>query len=119
MASTRDSSLLGFIGLHPAAATGVIAIDLMLFGATAATLGAGWAVSIPVGIVLGIATALIQHRGSPGDDRLLAAGKGILVGLLTAIPTPLPSVLVLGAGAAGAGAWIESRRNRRRIRPPR
>lgn len=118
MRSAKGSSLLGFIGLHPAAATGVIAIDLMLFGATAATLGVGWAVSIPVGIVLGIATALIQYRGSPGDDLLLAAGKGILAGLLTAIPTPLPSVLVLGAGAAGAGAWIQARRNRRRIGPP-
>lgn len=102
-----------FIGLHPAAATGVIAIDLMLFGATAATLGVGWTVSIPVGFVLRVATALIQNRGFLQDDPGLAVGKGVLVGLLTAIPTPLPSVLVLGAGVAGAGAWLKVWRFRR------
>ena len=118
MVSGKGGSLLGLIGLHPATAAGVISVDLMLFGATAATLGAGWGISIPVGVVLGIAAALIQSRGSPRDDPALAIGKGMLVGLLTAIPTPLPSVLVLGAGAAGAGAWIQARRNRRKLGPP-
>jgi hypothetical protein len=114
----KGSPLLGLIGRHPASASGVIVIDVMLFGASAATLGTGWAVSIPAGVAPGIATALIQNRGSPGDDPLLAAGKGILVGFLTAIPTPLPSVFVQGAGAAGAGAWIQARRNRRKLGPP-
>ena len=110
MVGEKSSSLLGFIGLHPAAA-GVIAVDLMLFGTTAATLGVGWTVSIPVGFVMGIATALIQNRGSLREDPGLAVGKGVLVGLLTAIPTPLPSVLVLGAGVAGAGALEKARRD--------
>ena len=105
-------------GLHPVAAAGAIAVDFMLFGATAATLGTGWAVSIPVGVALGIAVALIQVRGSLRDDPGLAVGKGILVGLLTAIPTPLPSVLVLGAGVAGARSWLAGRRSRGQIGRP-
>ena len=104
-------------GLHPAAAAGVIAVDVMLFGATAATLGVGWAASVPVGAALGVATALIQARGSPRDDPGLAVGKGILVGLLTAIPTPLPSVLVFGAGVAGTRSWLAARRRGELGRP--
>ena len=115
MAGGKDGSILGLIGVHPAAAAGVIAVDLMLFGATAATAGVGWAASVPIGIALGVAIALIQSRGSPRDDPGLAIGKGILVGVLTAIPTPLPSVIVLGAGTAGAGAWIAARRSRRKL----
>ena len=96
------ASFLDVIGVHPASAAGVVAVDSMLFGATAATLGAGWVASIPVGAVLGIAVTLIQHRGSPQDDLGLAAGKGLIIAILTAIPTPLPSALVAGAGTAGA-----------------
>ncbi|MDE2935746.1 MAG: hypothetical protein OXP37_02785 [Chloroflexota bacterium] len=100
------------------AAAGVIAVDVMLYGATAATLGAGWVISVPVGAALGIAIALIQARGSPRDDPGLAVGKGVLVGLLTAIPTPLPSVVVLGAGAAGARSWLAARNDRRKLDRP-
>ena len=63
-------SLLSLIGIHPAAAAGVLAIDWMLFGALVGTLGVVLLVSIPVGIVLAIAVTLIQHRGSPQDDHL-------------------------------------------------
>ena len=118
MPGGKDGSLLGLIGVHPAAAAGVIAVDLMLFGATAATAGVGWAASAPIGFALGVAIALIQSRGSPRDDPGLAIGKGILVGVLTAIPTPLPSVIVFGAGTAGAGAWIVARRKRRELGRP-
>lgn len=110
--------MLRLFGLHPVAAAGVIAVDVMLFGATSATLGTGWAVSVPVGAALGIAVALVQVRGSPRDDPGLAIGKGILVGLLTAIPTPLPSVIVLGAGVAGARSWLAGRHSRRKLGRP-
>ena len=102
---------LAAIGLHPAAAVGVAAVDSMLFGATTATLGAGWLVSIPAGIALGIAVGLIQRRGSMQDDRGLAAGKGILVAVLTAIPTALPSYLSMPlVGTAGAVTLVRNRR---------
>ena len=106
-------SFLGVIGIHPAAAGGVVAVDSMLFGTIVATLGVGWVASVPVGVALGIAVTLIQHRGSPQDDLGLAAGKGIIVGILTAIPTPLPSVFVAGAGMAGAVTMLRDWRRRR------
>lgn len=116
--SHMGGSMLRLFGLHPVAAAGVIAVDVMLFGATSATLGTGWVVSVPVGAALGIAIALIQVRGSPRDDLGVAVGKGILVALLTAIPTPLPSVIVLGAGAAGARSWLAARNDRRKLDRP-
>lgn len=110
----RESTQIGpmaAIGLHPAAAVGVAAVDSMLFGATTATLGAGWLASIPVGIALGIGVGLIQHRGPLQDDPGLAAGKGILVAVLTAIPTALPSYLSMPlAGTAGAVTLVRNRR---------
>ena len=94
------------IGLHPAAAVAVVAVDSMLFGATAATLGIGWLVSIPVGVALGAAVTLVQLR-TPGNDRDLAVGKGLIVAILTAIPTPLPSLISLPSPPAWT--WIPRR----------
>ena len=108
----RESPKIGpmaALGLHPAAAAGVAAVDTMLFGASAATAGAAWLASIPVGIALGIAVGLIQHRGSLQDDRGLAAGKGILVAILTAIPTAIPSATMIPCGIAGAVTMFRNR----------
>ena len=110
--STNGGGLWGVIGIHPAAAVGVVAVDNMLFGVTAATLGTGWVASVPIGVALGVAVTLIQHRGSPKDDLALASGKGILVAILTAIPTSLPSAFVVGAGTAGAVQMFRNRRSR-------
>ncbi len=104
--------MLNRFGIHPFAAAGVIAVDSMLFGATASTGGFGWSASLPVGMVLGLAVGLIQHRGSPPDDPGLAIGKGIMVGILTAIPTPLPAVLTAGAGMAGAATMLRNRKRK-------
>jgi hypothetical protein len=109
---TGGISLLSLIGIHPAAAAGVFAIDWMLFVAEGGTLGGLWVASIPVGIVLAIAVTLIQHRWSPQDDLGLAAGKGLLVGLVTAIPTALPSAGTLGLGTAGAIQMFRDRTGR-------
>lgn len=86
------------LGIDPLAALGAVLVDLMLFGGTLVTGGAGSVVSIPVGFVLGIAVVLLQHRGPSRDNLGLAAGKGILIALLTAIPTPLASVGTAGLG---------------------
>lgn len=98
------------LGIHPLAAAGVIAVDSMLFGGTLVTFGSLWVVSLLVGVVLGIAVGLIQHCGPPHDDLGLATGKGIMVGLLTAIPTPLPAVLVAGSGVLGGIAMVRERK---------
>ena len=106
-------TMLTTVGLHPLAATAIIAVDSMLFGGTVVTGGLGWAVSVPAGVVLGVAAGLIQHRGSPQDNPGLAAGKGLVVAVLTAIPTPLPAALVAGAGTAGAVTMFRQRRLKR------
>ena len=104
--------VLTTLGIHPLAAVGVIAVDSMLFGGTVVTGGIGWAISVPVGIALAVAVSLIQRRGSPHDDLGLAVGKGLIVGVLTAIPTPLPSALVAGAGTVGAVTMFRNRRGK-------
>lgn len=97
---TAFRSFLQKVGIHPLAAAGLILCDLMLFGGEAATLGAGMALSLPVGVALGLASILLQ-RFSYRDDWGTAIGKGLILGVLTAIPTALPSVVTGGGGALG------------------
>ena len=56
---------------------------------------------------------LIQRRGH--DDLGLAVGKGLMVAVLTATPTPLPSALVAGAGTAGAVIMFRDHRKQKRL----
>lgn len=88
------------MGIHPLMAMTVLAVDVMLFGGTVATGGVGWLLSVPVGVLLGVATALLQ-KGSYGDNISTSLAKGFVVGLLTAIPTPLPSFITASSGIMG------------------
>jgi hypothetical protein len=88
-------------GLNPLAAAGMVTADLMLFGGEASTLGASWPISVCAAIPLSLACVLIQ-RFSTKDPWAMAIGKGLLVGVLTAIPTPLPSILTTASGFLGA-----------------
>lgn len=88
-------------GLHPLTALALFAVDAMLFGEEVATLGAGWLISIPVGVVLGVAAILIQKYAFK-DETGLAIGKGLLVGLVTAIPTALPALGLFPFAVFGA-----------------
>jgi hypothetical protein len=98
-------------GLHPFTALGMFAVDWMLFGEEVATAGVGWVVSLPVGLVLGLAAMLIQRRLYK-DDTASAFAKGLIVGLLTAIPTPLASFGMLPFAAFGAVTILSSRRRK-------
>ncbi|MCF6277944.1 MAG: hypothetical protein L3J16_04245 [Anaerolineales bacterium] len=77
-------------GLHPLVGFGMFAVDVMLFGAEALTFELTWPISIAVGAALTIPSILIQ-RHSFKDGWGAAIGKGLLVGVLTATPAPLPS----------------------------
>jgi len=100
MSSLR--SVCQAVGLHPLVGFGFCAVDVMLFGEEAATAGIGWAASIPVAFVLGIAAVFIQ-RYSFHDEWCAVFGKALLVALLTAIPTALPgSIFSLTGGNIGA-----------------
>lgn len=93
-------SLFRAMGLHPLVAFGMTAIDIMLFGAEGISAGLGIPVCIAIALVLIIPCVLIQKYAF-NDNWGAALGKGIMVGLLTAIPTPLPSALIVGGGVVG------------------
>ncbi len=61
-------------------------------------------------------TPLIQ-KYSYGDSWPLAWAKSMLVGLLTAIPTPLPSFLTCGWGVMGFIGGMEERARLRKAAP--
>jgi hypothetical protein len=87
-------------GLDPRIAFLTCVIDLMLFGGEVFTLGLLIPIAVVVGIVLGFITYRAQMRWY-GDDRESALIKGVVIGLLTAIPTPLPAILYVPSGLIG------------------
>ena len=93
------------LGLHPFVGFGMAAVDVMLFGAP----GVGWVVSVPVALALTVPCILIQRYGFK-ESWGLAIGKGMMVGVLTAIPTPLPAALSFTGGAMGTVALISGDR---------
>jgi hypothetical protein len=87
-------------GLHPAMAMLTVALDLMLHAADVVSAG----LLIPFSMMAALALAVIVYRAQRrmyGDDRDSASIKALIVGLLTAIPSPLPYVLFVPAGVVG------------------
>ena len=87
-------------GLDPRIAFLTLIVDLMLNAGEFATMGLALPVSLLAGIVLGF----IAYRGQMkwyGDDSESAMIKGVMLALLTAIPTALPSFLYGTAGLIG------------------
>lgn len=97
-------------GLHPLVVFGMVAVDFMLFGPESASLGITWPISIAVATALTIPCILIQ-KYKMREPWGLAIGKGGLVGILTAIPTPLPSIVTLFGGALGTVALLTDGRS--------
>jgi len=97
-------------GLHPLVGFGMVVVDLMLFGPESASLFITWPISIAVATALTIPCLLIQKYGMREQWRL-AIGKGALVGILTAIPTPLPSIITLIGGTLGTVALLADSRS--------
>ncbi len=75
-------------------------VDFMLFGGEFVTAGLIWPFSVVAGLVLGLIAFKAQMRWY-GDDRESAMIKGLILGLLTAIPTPLPALLYIPSGLLG------------------
>lgn len=97
-------------GLHPLVGFGMFAVDWMLFGPESASLGITWPISIAVATALTIPCVLIQKYGMR-EQWGLAIGKGALVGILTAILTPLPSIITFIGGAFGTVALLADSRS--------
>ena len=87
-------------GLHPAVAFVTVAADLMLHAADVVSAGLLIPLSAAAGVVLAIIAFLAQRKWYSDDDQS-AFIKALIVGLLTAIPSPLPYVLFVPAGIVG------------------
>jgi hypothetical protein len=107
---TRLKYLSRIFGLHPLAAIALIAADWLLFGEEIATGGVGWLMSIPAGLLLGMLTILIQKRAYK-DRPGVATAKGLVAGVLTAIPAPLSSLGLLPMAAFGAIRALSSKQS--------
>lgn len=84
----------------------MVVVDIMLTAADLVTLAT---VSVVVGLILTIPCTLLQ-RYAYKDEWGVAVGKGLIVGILTAIPTPLPSIVTGAGGIAGAIGLLSDRK---------
>jgi hypothetical protein len=98
--AARARGFSQMFGVHPAVASLALIVDLMLFGGEVATMGAILPVSIGAGALLGLIVYLTQRKWY-GDDKESAAIKALILGFLTAIPTPLPAILTVPSGIVG------------------
>lgn len=100
-------------GLDPRIAFLAFVVDFMLFSGGALSVAATGGLSLPVlmfissiaGAVLGFATHRAQMKWY-GDDREAALIKGVIVGLLTAIPVGIPMIVWIPSGILG---WLHNR----------
>ena len=106
MASDREQSarhsggIAQLFGLDPRIAILTFTVDMMLFGGAVLTFGLMIPVSLVAGIILGFITYRAQMKWY-GDDRESALIKGVIIALLTAIPTPLPAIVYVPSGILG------------------
>jgi hypothetical protein len=77
-----------------------LVVDVMLNAGDLASMGLLLPVSVAAGVVLGYIVYKAQINWY-GDDKESAKIKAIILGLLTAIPTPLPELLYIPAGLIG------------------
>lgn len=98
-------------GLDPRIAFLTLIIDMMLNAGDIATAG----LLFPVSALAGVVLAFIAYRAQInwyGDDRESARIKAIILGLLTAIPTPLPELLYIPAGLVGIFEMLRRKESR-------
>ncbi len=95
----RFAATSATFALHPLTALALFALDHMLAVLEAISFGLFALASVLVGILAIGPVSAIQRRAY-GDDRALAVAKGCIVGLLLAVPSPLPSYLTAMWGIA-------------------
>lgn len=103
----RDTGTQGSIrrfgqlfGLDPRVAFLTLIVDMMLNAGDLLSMGLLLPVSVGAGIVLGYVVYQAQINWY-GDDKESARIKALILGLLTAIPTPIPEILYIPAGILG------------------
>jgi hypothetical protein len=99
----RKGSIAQFgqlFGLDPRVAFLTLIVDMMLNAGDLLSMGLLLPVSMAAGVVLGYVVYRAQINWY-GDDKESAKIKAIILGLLTAIPTPIPEILYIPAGILG------------------
>lgn len=99
--SSSSPKLAQALGLHPFVAFFTVILDCMLFGPES-TIILWFFCALPLSIGIVPIVAIMQTR-LYGDDWLVAIAKSMMVGILTAIPSPLPGFIT---GAAGIVGWL-------------
>ncbi len=87
-------------GLDPRIAFLTLIVDMMLNAGDLISMGLLLPVSVAAGVVLGYVVYRAQMNWY-GDDQESARIKAFILGLLTAIPTPIPEILYIPAGILG------------------
>ena len=99
----KDGSIGRFgqvFGLDPRVAFLTLIIDMMLNAGDLLSAG----LLLPVSVCAGVVLAYVVYRAQIswyGDDKESATIKALILGLLTAIPTPIPEILYIPAGLLG------------------
>ncbi len=96
-------------GLDPRVAFLVLIVDMMLNAGDVLSMG----LLLPLSIAAGFLVGYIAYRAQIhwyGDDPESARIKAVMLGLLTAIPTPLPEALYVPAGILGLVRTLRSTR---------
>jgi hypothetical protein len=102
------------LGLHPLVAFAMVCVDVML---TASDLMTAATVSIAVAAVLTVPCILLQ-RYVYKDVWGAAIGKGLIVGILTGIPTPLPSIVTGTSGVLGLVGLLTEKKETPQLEAP-
>jgi hypothetical protein len=101
---TSDSFCQTF-GLHPLVGFSLFTVDSVLFASEVVTMEATWALTVPIGLALTIPAILLQ-KSLYGDSWKAAVWKGLIVGILTAIPLPIGSLMTLTGGVLGTARGL-------------
>jgi hypothetical protein len=87
-------------GLDPRAAGLMVIVDLMISAMDTASFETLLPLGVAIATILGFVVYRIQ-RGWYGDEHDSAVTKGLIVGLLTAIPVPIAPLIAIPGGALG------------------
>ena len=105
--------LLQKFGLHPLVAFCMIAVDWMMFAEDSVLGPIGWTISCIVAAVITVPCILLQFY-TYKDSWPVAISKGLIIGVLTAIPTPLPSIITATSGVLGTIGTLKALKDKPR-----
>ena len=96
-AGRPNISLLRRLGIQPTVAVVFVMVDWLLFGGEISSGMASMPISVTAGIILGLWAIRRQHR-TYGDTIKVSILKGLILGVLTAVPSPVGSFFTLIGG---------------------